>query len=418
MPKSWEILTSVVFRPLLFLMYLLSGWSHRDNRLWVFGSWDGRRFADNSAALFRYCRKRCHPNIRVVWISRCPTIISQLRQDGHEAYHAWSLSGLRVCARAGIFIFDCHTKDINHWLSRGAKRVLLRHGVGALKKIEREIDNPGHRLYRLYHGNAVQRAFWRYLLPWHGTTLDLVIAASRQQWQEAQLSFGVSGDTVAVTGLPRNDMLFGKEGSSSAVSKVYHWVQDKATAGKTVFLYMPTFRDNKQPAFPFSWAALDRRLAMLGAALLAHKHFADVDGDFVRDFDNIMFLGKAMDPYPLFRDVDCLITDYSSVAYDFMLTGKPIIYFIHDFDTYLQKSRGLRFHYDDVTPGLKAHNLESFYEAIEAVTCGEGIVSTDHYRQVLELFHAFRDGRSSERVFEAILRRFTSEHAEIGGTLG
>jgi len=131
-------------RLVLFPIYYLSGLVPRRDDLWVFGSWGGHRFADNAAAFFLFCASRLGDAIQLVWISRRPSIVSQLRSQGYKAHWLWSPLGVFYCLRAGVFVFDCFAKDINFWLSRNAKKVNLWSGV-PLKTFERDIDVPGSR---------------------------------------------------------------------------------------------------------------------------------------------------------------------------------------------------------------------------------------------------------------------------------
>ena len=102
--------------------------------------------------------------LELIWISTDEDVLQRLHDRGYAAYKPWSLQGIYICLTAGIYVFDGLTKDVNHWLSRGAKRVLLRHGVG-IKKVERAIEQPEHRLYKLFHGSPMQKLVWGYLLP-------------------------------------------------------------------------------------------------------------------------------------------------------------------------------------------------------------------------------------------------------------
>ena len=412
MNKRTEVILSISLRPLLFIMYFLSGYLPRDRRIWVFGCWDGRRFADNAGALFRYCQRKDNSPIKAIWISKRKSIVNELRRNGYRAYHAWSIRGLFLCLRAGVYIFDGHTKDINHWSSRGAKRIHLQHGAGGLKKIEREIDITTHRLFKLFHGNARQKMFWRYLLPWHCTKLDLVMAASEQQLEEAQKSYGVAADSVAITGLPRNDIIFDKNREILITEDLRTWIHKARNNGNGICLYMPTFRDTNDKTSAFSWSDLDQTLENSGEKLIAHKHFADINPHPQTKLENVYFLDKHVDAYPLFAKVDCLITDYSSVAYDFMLTGKAIIYFIYDYEYYVSKCRSLRFDYDGVTPGPKVRTLEQMADALALVTAEKkhGEVSVDvEYERIRDFFHAYCDNRSAERAYDSIFARFTAE---------
>ena len=173
---------------------------------------------------------------------------------------------------------------------------------------------------------------------------------------------------------------------------------------------MPTFRDTNDKASTFSWKDLDQTLGSSGARFIAHKHFADTKPHPPNNLENVYFLDKNVDAYPLFTEVDCLITDYSSVAYDFMLTDKPIIYFIHDFEHYVSKCRGLRFDYDSVTPGPKVRTLEQMADALTLVMAEKkhGEIGVDvAYERIRDFFHAYCDNRSAERAYNSIFARFT-----------
>ena len=138
-------------RFILFPIYWLSGFFPRNDKLWVFGSWGGYRFADNSAAFFLYCNEHLSNQVELVWISRDRSIVRRLRDHKLTAYWIWSPNGMRSCLFAGVHLFDCFAKDVNFWLSRGAKKINLWSGV-PLKVFERDIDNPRNRYYRLFHG--------------------------------------------------------------------------------------------------------------------------------------------------------------------------------------------------------------------------------------------------------------------------
>ena len=113
----------------LFPLYFLGGLMPRRKDLWVFGSWGGYRFADNSAAFFNYCQDKISDRIRLVWISRDRNIVQQLSARGVEARWIWSPGGVWCCLRAGLYLFDSFSKDINFWTSLGAKRINLWSGV-------------------------------------------------------------------------------------------------------------------------------------------------------------------------------------------------------------------------------------------------------------------------------------------------
>ena len=71
-------------RFILFPVYFLCGFLPRNGEQWVFGSWGGYRFADNSAAFFRFCNDKVGDRVRLTWISRDRRIVRKLRKRGYS----------------------------------------------------------------------------------------------------------------------------------------------------------------------------------------------------------------------------------------------------------------------------------------------------------------------------------------------
>ncbi|MGI9288761.1 MAG: CDP-glycerol glycerophosphotransferase family protein, partial [Pseudomonadales bacterium] len=180
--------------------------------------------------------------------------------------------------------------------------------------------------------------------------------------------------------------------------------------GKQVFVYMPTFRDDNRPAYPYSWEALDEVAGRKGIRILARLHPVDTaipSKQQSNRFINIRLHDQTSDLYQLFGKVDCLITDYSSVVYDFMLLRKPIIFFCPDLNDFLRNSRSFCFDYQDVTPAPKVKTLAELESIIKKIVDNDSELARWHeqYEQVLKRFHFFQDSQSSARCHKAILER-------------
>ena len=120
--------------PIYFLSFLIP----RNPKLWLFGSTFGNRFADNPKYFYLYCNQfhkdRKNGGIRAVWITKQKEIVKLLRKNGYEVYYRYSLKGIWCCLRGKVYIFDNYSKDISFWLSGGAVKINLWHGI-PLKKI-------------------------------------------------------------------------------------------------------------------------------------------------------------------------------------------------------------------------------------------------------------------------------------------
>ena len=403
--SSVENIVSVLLRPLLFLLYFASGVIRRDPNLWLFGSWDGRRYADNAAALFRYTPEPLPAAVRRVWISRRRHIVHGLRSQGFRAYHAFSPIGFWYCLRAAVYICDGYLKDINFWTSRGAVQVALQHGPGGFKRIERDIRIPGHRLNQLFHGNWVERAFWSVLIPWHLVRPDLVICASEQQAREAATAYAVAERHIVITGLPRNDEICDPGPFPPGLAPLLETIRDLQRDGRRVYLHMPTLRETYPSPFPAAWRQLDSVLEQEHVTVIAHQHFAQRDdaGADTAVSEHIVCVAAHVDLYPLFSHVDGLITDFSSAAFDYLLTDRPVIHFIPDYDRFLATSRDLRLSFDDCACGPVAKTAPE----LQTVLQSSPRIDVNRRKTLRARFHAYSDGASRERVYGAILARMS-----------
>ena len=289
-------------RAVLFPLFLLSYLAPRRPNLWVFGSWGGYRFADNAAAFFEYCHRHV-PGRDFVWISRRSTIVQQLRANGYRAYRAWSPLGVAMCLRAGVYVFDCFSKDINFWLSGGATKINLWSGV-PLKTFERDIDNPRNRYYRLFHGSPPERLIWSALMPWHVQKPDLLIATSEETAAITQRAFAVGKEQVEITGFPRNDRLLRERNAEPPTQ-----LRAALLADRKVFLYLPTFRDDARPFMRLDWAALNDTMARVGAEFFVKRHPID-RGSAPPNLEHVHELGQDVDVYAVLPHTTALISDY------------------------------------------------------------------------------------------------------------
>lgn len=403
-------LINVVFRPLHFAVYWLSGGFRRDESLWVFGSWSGKLAGDNAGALFEYVSGL--PNgPRCVWISADQDIVRELHTRGFAAELRASLAGWRTCARAGVYIYDGLTRDVNHWVSRGAKKLLLRHGVG-FKRIERAINNPNHKLFKLFHGKWWERSIWALLIPWHLSKPDWCLATSPEHAAQAVQFFGIDRSQVWVTGFPRHDkMLQGGPPTGAAANAAL--AMERSV--HPTYLYMPTFRDHSRFG-NVMWESLEHQAERAGVDIFVKLHFVDFQRGALPSLEarqawpRISWVHPDSEPTDLYGSATGLITDYSSVAFDMMLLDKPIIYFIPDLSSFVE-DRSLLYPIDEVTPGPKCHSFDELGDALIATSeSGIGSWSTQ-YENVRQRFHTFTDGRSSGRVYQALIEQMSTGFA-------
>jgi CDP-glycerol glycerophosphotransferase (TagB/SpsB family) len=359
----------------------------RDESLCVFGA-TMDRFADNSAYLYLRLAQRSD-SLRCVWITGSTELRNRLRAAGFEAEKRWSRRGILLSARAGSYVVSSYASDVNRWFADGATLVNLWHGV-PLKKIERDIDSGPLKL--VYEDRQpMKAAFADQMRP-----PDLLLSPSAFIAERCFTSaFAVPIERCLPYGYPRTDHFFApplEPPHELLVADAPRW--HRLRGQERVVGYFPTWRDQRTETSPGN-LDLERLASALDAHLVFKPHFhiaapAPIAGITILDAED------DADAYlPL---CDVLVTDYSSLAFDFMLLQRPIVYFVPDIDEYASY-RGFYFRPEEMMPGPLVRDPRDLAKAIE-----EALVSGPDPRMSGVRDRVWGDyaGRASERLGETL----------------
>ncbi len=387
---------------LLWPAYWLSGFVPRDPRTWVFGSQIGRAFSDNAKWLFLACVK--DPHVRPVWLTRSSSLAARLRGEGYRAYHVASARGVYAALRAGTYMFDDSAGALNVWFSRGARFVNLWHGI-PLKKIEADIPRTS-KFYRHFSRWSLQGLLQRIFKPYNTVRVDHIVATSERIGRLLAPAFRVDESAILVTGYPRNDCLFAEP--LHAPGAVDPLLGPGGRRHGRVVGYFPTFRESAATIpVQWDWRALDDALHAHDALLVVKLHPQDKQKIEAPGLENIRILPQDLDPYLILSRLDALITDYSSIFFDYVLLDRPLLFFPYDLEHYERDERGFYFEYQEVTPGPKAMTFEDLVARVRELLGGyerESAAWRAERARVAQAFHAYRDGMSSRRLIDELLR--------------
>jgi CDP-glycerol glycerophosphotransferase (TagB/SpsB family) len=383
-----EALTAIVALPL----YALSGLAPRRRHEIVFGG-NGDRFSDNAKHLFLHVA--ADPRFRSTWISGEPATVAAVRSHGLRAETRWSTAGVRATLRARWFVFGAYPSDVNFWLSRNARLLNLWHGI-PFKAIEFDITSgPLATVYRSPWWSPVRLAFLdRFRRP------DLLLTVSPFLTERCfRSAFRVGSERCLTLGYPRTDILFDPVERDALLAGV------GVDAASIVIGYFPTWRDDGRDFLGeagVSFDEIDADLRAAGRTLVfkAHPNFAPVTPKGT-SWTNVVILDPAIDLNDILPACDVLVTDYSSVAFDFLLLDRPIVYFLPDHDRYVAH-RNLYFTIDEMTAGPIVTTGADLRDAL----CGP---LTDEYAARR---HALRDlvwgdyrGSASDAIAEVLAER-------------
>lgn len=323
-----------------------------DSHIWLFSSTDNSHYNYNSRYLFEYVKENL-PEIIPLFVINDSELRNSLSSKYGKQYfiETESIQGIRQALSAGVWFTSAGLPAYGIGLHKKRLIINLWHGV-PLKKIAL-LDPNLKKAARIYFKKIFSENYTCILTTSH----ELIPLMAR--------SFAVSEDKIKVWGQPRNDGLFQKNDCREILGQLF---PDLPEYTKTV-LYAPTFRDYGQvqlfPFKDFDQEQLEAFLEEKNMLLFIRTHVAEQGSAAPYLGKRIRFLGneQAEDVTGILNIFDCLITDYSSIYIDYLLTDKPMIFLPYDRQQYLD-GRGMNFDYDDVTPGPKPETFNDFLDAL------------------------------------------------------
>lgn len=379
--------------PLYFISFLFP----RNKKKWVIGNHIG--FAGNSKYLFIYVQKE-QVGKKCYWIASSRKEAKQIRSLGFTAFYKWSFKGLFHCLTAKTYIFSSHLTDINFWTSARTRSVNMWHGVG-IKKIEFELSvGSGKKIYD--EKNIISRIY----LPQIFRKPNIFLTTSPLMREHFKRCFRITDKECFQCGYPRNDIFFwNKEKLTDFISKYENvhsqkLVEKLQTYNKS-YLYMPTWRETRVDfitAAGFDFEKLNHILKGKNELFLLKLHPAtNLDLNQLKGLTNIVIVDKNVDIYPVLPFTDVLITDYSSIYYDYLLLeNHDIILFPFDYNDYILKSRDLAFDFDDYTPGKRVY---TFDDLLTLINNGENLEFKER-KAITDLFWSNKSADSSKLFFQ------------------
>ncbi len=390
--------------PLYLLGALATRVLRRRSEIWAIGSGSG--VGEGALALARHARQS-DPTLRIVWLARSEADRAAAARHGFRAVLKDSMRGFRVTARAGVVIVTHGLGDVNRYAVRGGFLVQLWHGV-PLKRIQ--LDAPvtfASGVLPRVLPRLLRRAYRRSV-----SRVRLMPAAGDLAAERLSSAFGLPADRVVVTGDPRDDVVLNRDPEAARRELADRLLLPRHRLGRVV-LYAPTWRDGEpDPAAPAEedWRQLAAWAEQAEATLVIRPHHLGV-GDYAegpRRSDRIRLLppSEAPDVNPLLPAVDVLVTDYSSIAYDFCLTGRPILYLAPDLDAYTT-SRGLYEPYERFSGGREVSTWGAILEQLRRLDADPlyDRQVRGHTESVRAAHHRHLDGRNTGRVYDEIRRR-------------
>lgn len=233
-------------------------------------------------------------------------------------------------------------------------------------------------------------------------TWDYLISQNSFSTEIFRRAFAFQKEVLEI-GYPRNDVLF-RMNQESDIRKLKEKLG--LPLDKRVILYAPTWRDNEfygngrykfNPRMDFS--LLKNQLGE-DTVMIVKYHYLIMDqidwspyGDFIRSYD------MSYDISLLYLVSDLLITDYSSVMFDYSLLQRPMLFYCYDLEEYKDNLRGFYFDFLKEAPGPVVKTTE---ELVDALLNYNSLEYTKRYEAFRAKYNHADDGRAAEKVVRLI----------------
>lgn len=316
------------------------------------------------------------PDIKMVFLTKRDGIRKPVSFFLGKAYHM---------ATSGTIFLDNEFMPMAYTkISKKAKVVQLWHGTGTIKKFGQDSDEG--EVARLAK-KANQR-------------LTHLIVNSEMTKRQYATAFNQPEEKIHILGLPRTDLILDSDKMECARKKFYK--QYPELKGKRCLLYAPTFRDDEveSPKIALDMDAFVEQMEEDEVLLLRlHPHVAaNCPKEQLETHEGRVYnLSEYEGVTTLLTVADCLITDYSSIVFEYCLFDKKMIFYAYDYDRFNKNGRSFYEDYRTFVPGP----FVSTQQELEKV-CKDRTVDIPMLETFREKNFAFLDGKAVERLLQLI----------------
>ena len=375
-----------IFLPFCFKLISKLFRSKIDDQLIIMGAYSGNSYKDNTKYLFEFLNN--YSNNRVVWMTKSRGILQELRNKGFEGVFALSLKAIKLLKKA--------------------RYIFLTHGIYDVLPID---FSPKTTIVMTWHGTVIKnitedfdatysyKKWVRYLRlkSYPNQYIDYVLTPAKGKYEHEVLTkaFMVDSAKILDLGYPRNDILFDYNLDFKKKLRKKYGIPNHI---KKVILYAPTFRDAGSLRFPFKNKNLEYLNLFLeeSESIFLFKGHAYERKINFGEFKYIHLVNEPSDIQELLIISDLLISDYSSVIFDFLLTMGSVILFPYDLDVY-EKGRGLHYDLKQIAPGPIVYDVETLIESIKNIEKID-VEYKNIRKKIRDRFNKYQDGKSCERL--------------------
>ncbi len=353
-------------------------------------SFFGKSYSNNPKYVYEYIARNYPGKYKFIWV------IQDKKTNipyPHKKIRRYGLRYVYYLARSKYYIFNGRQPD---WIIKRKGNIFLQtwHGT-PLKRLVFDLEDINAATVRYKNKTYKQSRCWDYLVSANKYSSDIFRRCFKYE------------KTILETGYPRNDLLH-----ASNKLEIADQVKEKLglPSDKKIILYAPTWRDDEyytKGRYKFSLELdldlLKERLSKEYVILLRTHYFIADEIDITGYEEFAYDVSKYDDISELFLISDILITDYSSVFFDYANLKRPMLFFTYDLDKYRDLLRGFYIDIEEELPGPLLFTTEEIIGAVQNIDELQ-FEYKDKYFAFYQKYCAWEDGQAAKRVAEAVFQ--------------
>jgi CDP-glycerol glycerophosphotransferase len=365
-----------------------------NKKIVIFESFLGKQFSDNPRAIYEYLQENQYP-YKLYW-SVDKKYLDNFKDKNLNCIKRFSIKWLFIMPRARFWVTNSrfplwipkpkHTTYIQTWHGTPLKR---------LAADMEEVYMPGTTAEK-YKKNFIKEAKnWDYLISPNAYSTEIFRRAFQFDKE------------VLETGYPRNDFICKHNNQDTREKLVNNY---GIPLDKKVILYAPTWRDDQfyeKGKYRFDINLdLDLMREKLGDnyVILFRLHYLISENLDLTPYEGFAYdFSNHEDIRELYLLADILITDYSSVFFDYSNLRRPMIFYVYDIDQYRDNLRGFYFDFEQEAPGPLVKTTEELIQTVKMIEA-DGFQRSKKYELFYERFCYLENGDSTRKVVDNIFR--------------
>ena len=361
------IIKSAIILIINLIVYVITIIIPKDKKTIIVGGWFGDRFADNTRYFVLDLVDR--KDYKTYFIVSDEKLYNEIKTRVN-CVKKKSLKSFVLHLRAKYHVIDQSEKSLLAALSVRATRINLWHGI-PIKKIGNltRIPRKNNFAEKLMVFNEKIDVLFRGYCRIGGWNSYYLLTPSKYDWDVLFSPCFSKLVKPLFAKYPRTDFVLNHKKKSNILlaneKKYLEQIKKEKSNNKKIILYVPTFRDKASTKLlgTENDEEISKYIELLNnnnCVFVIKMHSADKT--VLKECKNCIILSNECDISVFLPQADCLITDYSSVYFDYLVLNRPIIFYPYDYNYYSIDDRGLIVEYNSFTPGAKAFDYKEFYD--------------------------------------------------------